>query len=132
MKEYQQKHFLRTLIYGKASMLFLFILIILLLRSIIELSAKRVEVARLRDESAKERTLVEQKLDRVRKDTDFIATPRGYEAYIRTTYPIVKDGEGVIVVYDDQKSPVSSVREDMTLREKVIIWWKKFFVYKEK
>jgi hypothetical protein len=39
-----------------------------------------------------------------------IATDRGFENYVRTTYPVVKEGEGVIVVYDAQTSPVAPVR----------------------
>ena len=93
-----------------------------------ELNNKRIDVAKLRNESAEERTLLTQKVDTARKETEAIGTQRGFEAYVRTTYPVVKEGEGVIVIYDDEKSPVSTVREKVTVWEQFSIWWKQFFV----
>jgi hypothetical protein len=92
-----------------------------------ELNDKRVEVNKIRDDSAKERTELEKKVEKAQKETDAISTERGFEAYVRTTYPVVKNGEGVIVIYDNDKVPVSAVREDMTMLEKISIWWKDFF-----
>ncbi len=127
MREYQQKHIIRTLVYSKVTLVILFLLIILLLRSIIELNDKRIEVNALRNDSAKEREEIQRKVDKAKKETDTISTQRGFEAYIRTTYPVVKKGEGVIVIYDDNKLPVSAVREDMTVWEHITIWWNGFF-----
>lgn len=92
-----------------------------------ELNSKRLEVNTLRDESLKEKEELTAKVEKARKQSDFIATPRGFEAYVRTTYPIVKKDEGVIVIYDDDKVPVSEVRANMTQMERFSIWWKKFF-----
>lgn len=127
MREYQQKHLVRTLIYSRVTLIILFLLIVLLLRSIMELNTKRIEVSKLRNDSIKERDELERKVDVARKQTDAISTQRGFEAYVRTTYPVVKKGEGVIVVYDDDKVPVSAVRDQVTLWEGIGIWWKDFF-----
>jgi hypothetical protein len=127
MREYQQKHIIRTLAYSKVTIVILFILIVLLLRSIMELNGKRIDAGKLRDESVVERDKLQQKVDKAQKETDAISTPRGFEAYVRTTYPVVKQGEGVIVVYDDNKNLVSPVREKMTFWEKMSIWWKNYF-----
>lgn len=123
MREYQQKHMIRTLVYSRFSIVVLFILIILLLRSIMELNDKRIEVGALRDESVKEKTLLQEKVDKSKAQNEAIATPRGFEAYVRSTYPVVKEGEGVIVVYEEGKSPVSEVRKTMTIWERFIIFW---------
>ena len=127
MKEYQQKHMVRSLAYSKVTIVILFLLVILLLRSIMDLNGKRVDADKLRDDSIQERQKLQQKVDKAQKETDLIGTPRGFEAYVRTTYPVVKEGEGVIVVYDDNKNLVSSVREKMTFWERVSIWWKNYF-----
>jgi uncharacterized protein YlxW (UPF0749 family) len=92
-----------------------------------ELNDKRIEVAKLRDDSLKEREELERKVDKARQETDAIATERGFEAYVRTTYPVVKKGEGVIVVYDDDKVPVTPVREQINVWERLGIWWRSFF-----
>lgn len=127
MREYQQKHMIRTLVYSRVTLVILFLLIVLLLRSIVELNNKRTDVAKLRNDSAKEREELQKKVDKAQKETDLIGTQRGFEAYIRTTYPVVKKGEGVIVIYDDDKVPVSTVRDKMTFWEHFTVWWNNFF-----
>lgn len=127
MREYQHKHMVRTLLYSRVTLVILFLLIVLLLRSIMELNDKRHEAIIVRDDSQKEVDELTRKVETSKKQTEAISTKRGYEAYIRTTYPVVKKGEGVIVIYDDTKSPVSSVREKITLSEQFSIWWRRFF-----
>jgi cell division protein FtsB len=127
MREYQQKHMIRTLGYSRVTLVILFLLIILLLRSIMELNDKRIDVNKLQDDSVKEREELQKKVDKAEEQTNLISTQRGFEAYIRTTYPVVKKGEGVIVIYDDNKVPVSTVREKMTVWEHFTIWWNSFF-----
>lgn len=123
MKEYQQKHIIRTVVYSRVTIVILFLLIVLLLRSIIELNNKRIEVVKLRDASKSERDIISEKVDKARKQSDEIMTPRGFESYVRTTYPVVKEGEGVIVIYDGDKSLVSQVRSDMNVWEELVVWW---------
>jgi hypothetical protein len=125
MREYQQKHMIRTLLYSRATIVILFLLIILLLRSIMELNDKRIAVAKLRNDSAAERALLEEKVAKAQEKNDAIATPRGFEAYVRTTFPVVKEGEGVIVIYDGDKSLVSPVREDINVWEQLLLLWRK-------
>ncbi len=127
MREYQQKHMIRTLVYSRVTLVILFLVIVLLLRSIMELNSKRIDVAKLRNDSAKEREELQKKVNKSQQETDLISTQKGFEAYIRTTYPVVKKGEGVIVIYDDNKVPVSTVREKMTVWEHFTIWWNNFF-----
>ena len=127
MREYQQKHMIRTLLYSRVTIVILFLVCVLLLRSIMELNDKRIETAKLRDDSLTERRELEDKVAKAQAKNDAIATPRGFETYVRTTYPVVKEGEGVIVIYDDAKSPVSSVRENVTIWEHFILFWNRFF-----
>ncbi len=127
MREYQQKQMVRTIVYSRVTLVVLFLLIVLLLRSIMELNDKRIDAAKIRDESTKERVELEKKVKKAQQETDAINTERGFEAYVRTTYPVVKNGEGVIVIYDDNKVPVSEVRENMNVWERLSIWWQDFF-----
>ncbi len=124
MKEYQQRHMIRTLVYSRVTMVILFLLIVLLARSVVELNNKRITTARLQAESAEDRKELEEKVRKAELKTASIKTERGMEAYIRSTYPVVENGEGVIVVYDTSVSPVTPVREDMTFWESLLIWWR--------
>jgi hypothetical protein len=92
-----------------------------------ELNDKRLEVKVTQDDSKKERIDLESKVETIKKQNEFIKTERGFEEYVRTTYPVVKEGEGVIVIYDDEKESVSEVREKMTLVERMTIFWNSFF-----
>ncbi len=92
-----------------------------------ELNDKRLEVKVTQNESKKERVDLESKVETIKKQNEFIKTERGFEEYVRTTYPVVKEGEGVIVIYDDEKEAVSEVREKMNAWEKVIVYWNSFF-----
>ncbi len=124
MKEYQQRHMIPTLVYSRVTMVILFLLIVLLARSVVELNNKRITTARLQAESAEDRKELEEKVRKAELKTASIKTERGMEAYIRSTYPVVENGEGVIVVYDTSVSPVTPVREDMTFWESLLIWWR--------
>ena len=126
MREYQHKHMVRTLLYSRVTIVILFLLIIFLLRSIMELNDKRLEVAKLRDDSEQTRNTLTDKVTQAEKQGEDIATPRGFESYVRTTYPVVREGEGVIVIYDGDKSPVSPVREDMNVWERLLVLWHRF------
>lgn len=127
MKEYQHKQILRTILYSKVSLTIFFLIIILLLRSIVELNNKRMDVSALREESLAKKTELQDKLQASEQKNNDIHTDRGVEEYIRTTQPVVKnDGEGVIVVYDDNKTPVVPVKQDMNVWEKLLVWLRSF------
>ena len=115
---------IRTLVYSRVTMVVLFLLIVLLARSVVELNNKRITTARLQAESAADRKELEEKVRKAEVKSTSIKTERGMEAYIRSTYPVVQEGEGVIVVYDTSVSPVTPVREDMTFWESLLIWWR--------
>jgi hypothetical protein len=130
MREYQQKHMIRTILYSRVTIVILFLFVVLLLRSIMELNDKRIAVKKLQTESAAERQDLEAKVRKAEEKNDAIATDRGFETYVRTTYPVVKDGEGVIVTYDDEKSPVAAVKADMTVWERMKVFLQGIFAKK--
>lgn len=127
MKEYQQKHMVRTLLYSRVSIVILFVLCILLLRSIMQLNDKRMDVTKLRNDSLIERRNIENKVQEAQKENEAIMTDRGFESYVRTTFPVVKEGEGVIVIYDDEKNLVSQVRANVNIWERLLIIWNRVF-----
>ena len=124
MREYQHKHVIRTLFYSKTTIVILFVLMILLIRSIIDLNDKRIGVASLRTESEVKKQELQDRVSTTEAKNNAIHTERGFEEYVRATYPVVKDGEGVIVVYDAKSSPVAPVRKDMNVWEDILVWLK--------
>lgn len=124
MREFQQKHVLRTMLYSKVTVVVLFLATVLLIRSTMELNDKRLDVSELTASSEKERVELELKVAKAEAKNENIETARGREAYIRTTYPVVKEGEGVIVVYDAGGDAVAPVRTDMNVWERLLVWWR--------
>lgn len=111
-------------------MVILFLLLILFVRTIVELNDKRVTASNLKEESSVERKGLEEKVSKATEKEQSIKTERGFETYVRTTYPVVANGEGVIVIYDAQDSPVTPVREDVTVWERLLIFWHKILPQK--
>lgn len=91
-----------------------------------ELNNKRITVAALRDDAETKQLETETQLVKAQGQLKDIQTERGFENYVRTTHPVVKQGEGVVVVYDQEGSPVTSVREDMTLWERFLVFMRPF------
>ena len=126
MREYQHKYIVRTLLYSPVTIVILFLMIILLLRSIMELNNKRISVAHVRDEARAKQEDTQTELIKAQGQLRDIKTDRGFENYVRATYPVVKQGEGVIVVYDQEGSPVTPVRENMTIWERLLVFVRPF------
>jgi len=104
--------------YSKVMIFILALICILMLRSVVELYGKYKKVEILKAEPEKERLVLEEKVNKSEDKNQALHTPRGAEEYIRRTYPVTKDGEGVIVIYDASSSPVVPVRKDSTWQEK--------------
>lgn len=127
MREYQHKYIIRTLLYSPITSIILFLIIVLMVRSIVELNDKRLMVTSQKEEAQAKQADMERKLAKAEEKSSDIMTERGLEAYMRTTYPVVKEGEGVIVVYDSAGSVVTPVRENLTVWERLTIWWRYTF-----
>jgi hypothetical protein len=126
MREYQHKYIIRTLLYSPITIIILFLLIIFLLRTIIDLNNKRIVAGKLRDEALLKQSETTKQLERADTRLAAIQTERGFEDYVRTTYPVAKRGEGVIVVYEQDASPVTAVREHMTVWERIMVFMQEF------
>jgi cell division protein FtsB len=127
MKEYQQRHTLKKLLYSRLAILVLGIICLLMLRSVMELYGKYNKVSELTAQSEKERSSLEEKLRKSEAKNDAMNTERGIEEYVRRTYPVVKEGEGVIVVYEASSSPVVPVRKDISIFERTKLFFGTLF-----
>jgi cell division protein FtsB len=125
MREFQQRHTLKKLLYSRFALVLLGLICILMLRSIVELYGKYQKIADLKNQAQKEESTLQDKVTKAQAKDDALHTERGIEDYVRRTYPMVKEGEGVIVVYDASTSPVVEVRKDISLSERITLWFVK-------
>lgn len=96
-----------------------------MLRSIMELNSKRIDVEKIRNDTEIKKNELQDKvnIDDIRNTK--IKTVNGIDEYVRSTLPVVKEGEGVIVVYDNNNNVVIPARNDLNIWERFIIWFNK-------
>jgi predicted membrane protein len=104
MKKYQNKFLWRNLFYNNFTIVIIFILIGFVLNGLINLYSKyrttKEDLNYIRKEEAEDKN----KLSIERDKLENINTEEGKDKYIRSTYPVKKEGEGLVVVYDAASS----------------------------
>jgi hypothetical protein len=119
MREIQHEQTIKKMMYSTVSIIILSMLILILLRSTVALYQKRNDIVVERNKKEEELRLHNEKLAAAQNKKAFLESERGKEEYIRTTFPVAKEGEGVIIVYDDNKQVVSPVKKEMSSMEKL-------------
>lgn len=119
MREFQHEQSVKKMLYSTVSVIILSMLILILLRSTVALYQKRNDIVAERNKKEEELRKHNGKLAAAQDKKVFLESERGKEEYIRTTFPVAKSGEGVIIVYDDNKQVVSPVKKEMSTFEKL-------------
>lgn len=127
MREIQQERTFHRLLYSTVTIVILSMLVLLLLRSTVSLYAKRNEIVKEREKKEEELNKQKGLLQAATDKKLYLETERGKEEYLRTTFPVASGGEGVIIVYDDNKKTVSPVKRDATTKEKLLYFWRGLF-----
>lgn len=104
MRKYKQKFIWRNIFYSNFVIIILIIFIILISRGIFNLFQKYQMSKNDKDFVIKEKIEAEHKMDFSRLKLDNINTEDGKERYIRETYPVKKEGEDLILIYDTPSS----------------------------
>lgn len=127
MREIQQERVFHKLLYSTVTIVILSMLVLLLLRATVSLYTKRNEIVKEREKKEEEFHKQQNLLQKADEKKSYLETSRGKEEYLRTTFPVASSGEGVIIVYDDNKKTVSPVKRDMSTKEKFIHFWRGLF-----
>ena len=105
MRNFQEKTSWKNILESWPVLVILFTLVILFIFGLLEFEQKR-------QETAKKRILVEQKVndlqdrkDKLVLDVSNLNTEQGKEKIFRENFGLAKEGEGLIVVIDDKKPP---------------------------
>ncbi len=119
MREFQQERFFKKMLFSNVTIIILSMFILILLRSTVGLYEKRNDIVLEKNKKEEEMKDEETKLNVALEKKRFLESPRGKEEYLRTTFPVAKEGEGVIIVYDDKKEVVSEVKKELSTNEKL-------------
>lgn len=81
----------------------LVVLALILGSNAVSMYTKSREAVRNKKAAEAELQELKDKEARLTKEIETLKTPEGAEAMLRSKYPVVKEGEGVVVIVDDSK-----------------------------
>lgn len=104
MRKYKNKFLWRNFFYSNFTIILILILIGFVLNGLINLYSKYQLTKEDLNYSLKEEQEEKNKLTIEQSKLDNINTEDGKDKYIRNTYSVKKEGEGLVVVYDTASS----------------------------
>ncbi len=127
MRQYQQERLWNKIKYSFASIILISILTIILIKENLGLLNKYLRMREVRNKVELDLSEANQNSDKANNKLKIISTQRGLDGYIRQAYPVVKDGEGVITLYNSSTTNIINVEIEPSLWEKVSIWLKQIY-----
>jgi len=124
MREYQQNFFWRNLLYSKWIIFFLLFLILFLINKTFDIYLKYSETKQNLFFSQKEESKLLERLNSGQDKIKNIETNYGQEKYIKEIYPVKKEDEEVIIIYN--LPPITyAIPEDKTWWLEIKEWYNK-------
>jgi len=104
MQEFRRKKLIKSLFFSYGTLLLLFILIVLMGRSVFERFTVEREMSMRRIEAERELKELRLRAAALESQVDYLEDDRGMEAEIRSRFDVVKEGEQVVIILDDENS----------------------------
>ena len=123
MFDFHQKRKLRTVFHSRITQVVLFILSVLVLWSAYDryLVAKEMSEKRLAVEE--EMAELQAREETLKKEVEYLSSERGIEAEMRRQFDIVREGEQVVIILDDDKATSTATITPIS-EEEVRPWYK--------
>lgn len=121
MSEFQQIKNPRKWYHSTLFLLFVFVFSVVFIFSIMSLVRKNRETAIAKEAARNELQSLEERQKKLEQDIKGLSTDKGIEKNIRQQFQVAKDGEGVVVIVNDDTKNTStgSVPEKKSFLEKV-------------
>jgi cell division protein FtsB len=87
--------------------------------NVVTLVRKNKDTRLLRDQASRELTELENRRQKLETDIASLKSERGQEEVIRENFQVTKDGEGVVVIVDEEEKPVETEKKE-TFFEKIM------------
>ncbi|MCX6752756.1 MAG: septum formation initiator family protein [Candidatus Nomurabacteria bacterium] len=125
MKNSQEQNIFQKIVHSKLGLIIFGIFVVFFGWSIIKFAGKYQDIVKNRKISEDKITQLQQEKDRLTKDINTLNTQSGVEATIREKYGLAKDGEGMIVITDNQdKKTDTNTQTDNSILSKIKGWFK--------
>lgn len=109
MRQYQQARIWEQIKYSFATIFILAFVIFVIVKEDMQLINKYFRMAQVRDKANKDEMISEEANRLSQSKMDLINSDRGIEGYVRAAYPVVKNGEGVVTLYNASTTNVSEI-----------------------
>lgn len=106
MKNFQEDNFKERLIHSKVFLFILLFFVLLFFYNVIKLSVKAFETRENKIIAEEKVAQLQKEKDRLNLEIQRLNTEAGVEENIRNKFALAKDGEGLIVVLDDENPQV--------------------------
>ena len=104
MLEFQKKKKIKKVLYSRTVLIFLAIIFIILLRSLYGVYKKESLSMQNLDMDKNELAQISERQKDIANSLEYLKTDQGVESEIRNKFRVVKEGEKVAVIIDDQTS----------------------------
>ena len=118
MKNFQEDTLKDRLIRSKIVLLIFLCFLCFFLYNVIKFSVKAFETRENRKTAEEKVTQLQKERDRLTLEIERLNTDAGVEENIRNKFALAKDGEGLIVVLDDETPPVQKTKITFWMRVK--------------
>jgi cell division protein FtsB len=102
MFDFHEKRKIRRIVYSKISIGFIFIVTIVIGLSVYERYTVEREMAVKLDERNRELEVLKTRAMLLESKVDHLKNERGIEEELRSRFDVVRDGEQVVIILDDQ------------------------------
>ncbi len=119
MKPFGKKHFLHNILHSKVSVIVIIVFAIYLSISVFERFSVERDMAERRFVSEKELAELRARKEILEKKVKSLEEENGIESEIRRNFDVVKEGEQVVIIIDDEDvtEEISEKKEDMVTKQ---------------
>ncbi len=105
MAEFRKNKKVTRILYSKPSLIILALISIVFLFNIIDIAGKSKETRKNKDAALAKISELNNQQTELQSEIDSLQTDSGIEKNIREKFPVIKDGEGLVVIVDEPAKP---------------------------
>lgn len=125
MSSYQDKQKIRKFLHSRGMLLALFIICIILIKSTFDMYMKSREAIENKEQAMAEYNELLDREEKLTESIESFETKEGVEKSLRDTYRVAKEGEGLVVITDDDLDTESP--ETKTIGQRFNTFFGNFF-----
>ena len=138
MFDFHEKRKIRAILYSKATIVVLAVIVFFLSASTYERFTIEREMAARLDDKRQELNVLKNRLDVLGSNVEHLKNERGVEEELRSRFDAIKEGEQVVIIIDEAKKgedntadavnslaskPVATTDADVSVLQKVKSWF---------